>query len=60
MAKTPREIVVNIGYKSDGVIPANELRHNPNLKIGDVIELYVEKQKMQPVSWCYHIKKLVY
>lgn len=45
VAKTPREIVVNIGYKSDGVIPANELRHNPNLKIGDVIEVYVEKQE---------------
>lgn len=45
VAKTAREIVVNIGYKSDGVIPANELRHNPNLKIGDVIEVYVEKQE---------------
>ena len=45
VAITPREIVVNIGYKSDGVIPANELRHNPNLKIGDVIEVYVEKQE---------------
>jgi len=45
VAITPREIVVNIGYKSDGVIPANELRHNPNLKIGDVIEVYVESQE---------------
>lgn len=40
-----REIFVNIGYKSDGVIPANELRYNPNLKIGDVIEVYVESQE---------------
>lgn len=45
VAKTPREIVVNIGYKSDGIIPANELRYNPNLKIGEVIEVYVEKQE---------------
>ncbi|NLL29155.1 MAG: 30S ribosomal protein S1 [Bacteroidales bacterium] len=40
-----REIFVNIGYKSDGVIPANELRYNPDLKIGDVIEVYVESQE---------------
>ncbi len=45
VAITPREIVVNIGYKSDGIIPANELRHNPNLKTGDVIEVYIEKQE---------------
>lgn len=40
-----REIVVNIGFKSDGVISANELRYNPNLKIGDTIEVYVESQE---------------
>ncbi|NLK56106.1 MAG: 30S ribosomal protein S1 [Bacteroidales bacterium] len=45
VAITPREVVVNIGYKSDGIIPSNELRHNPNLKIGDTIEVYVEKQE---------------
>ncbi len=45
VAITPREVVVNIGYKSDGIIPFNELRHNPNLKIGDIIEVYVEKQE---------------
>ncbi len=40
-----REIVVNIGFKSDGVIPAAELRYNPDLKIGDSIEVYVESQE---------------
>lgn len=40
-----REIVVNIGFKSDGVISANELRYNQNLKIGDAIEVYVESQE---------------
>ena len=40
-----REIVVNIGFKSDGVISASELRYNPNLKIGDEIEVYVENQE---------------
>lgn len=40
-----REIVVNIGFKSDGVISANELRYNPDIKIGDTIEVYVENQE---------------
>ncbi len=40
-----REIVVNIGFKSDGVIPAAELRYNQNLKHGDTIEVYVESQE---------------
>lgn len=40
-----REIVVNIGFKSDGVISASELRYNPDLKIGDEIEVYVESQE---------------
>ncbi|MDP2423390.1 MAG: 30S ribosomal protein S1 [Bacteroidales bacterium] len=40
-----REIVVNIGFKSDGVIPVNESRYNPDLKVGDTIEVYVESQE---------------
>ncbi len=40
-----REVVVNIGFKSDGVINASELRYNPDLKIGDEIEVYVENQE---------------
>ncbi len=37
-----KEVVVNIGYKSDGIIPATEFRYNPDLKEGDVVEVYVE------------------
>ena len=37
-----KEVVVNIGYKSDGIIPAAEFRYNPELKEGDVVEVYVE------------------
>ena len=37
-----REVVVNIGYKSEGVINSNEFRYNPELAIGDTVEVYVE------------------
>ena len=37
-----REVVVNIGYKSEGVIPSTEFRYNPNLAVGDKVEVYVE------------------
>ena len=40
-----REVVVNIGYKSDGVVSMNEFRYNPDLKIGDEIEVYIESQE---------------
>ena len=40
-----REVVVNIGYKSDGIIPVNEFRYNPDLKVGDTVEGYVENQE---------------
>ena len=40
-----REVVINIGYKSDGVIPFNEFRYNPELKIGDKVDIYVESQE---------------
>ncbi len=45
VAINSREIVVNIGYKSDGLIAASELRYNTKLKIGDKIEVYVENQE---------------
>ncbi|MCR4964536.1 MAG: 30S ribosomal protein S1 [Bacteroidales bacterium] len=45
VAINSREVVVNIGFKSDGVINASELRYNPDLKIGDEIEVYVESQE---------------
>ena len=37
-----REVVVNVGYKSDGIVPMNEFRYNPDLKIGDEVEVYIE------------------
>ncbi len=40
-----REVVVNIGYKSDGVVPATEFRYNPDLKVGDQVEVYIESQE---------------
>ena len=40
-----KEVIVNIGYKSDGIIPASEFRYNPDLKVGDVVEVYVENQE---------------
>lgn len=40
-----REVVINIGYKSEGVVSLNEFRYNPDLKIGDKVEVYVESQE---------------
>ena len=40
-----KEVIVNIGYKSDGIIAASEFRYNPDLKIGDKVEVYVENQE---------------
>ncbi len=40
-----KEVVVNIGYKSDGIIPASEFRYDPDLKVGDKVEVYVESQE---------------
>ncbi len=42
---TNREVIVNIGFKSDGVIQINEFRYNPELKIGDKVEVYIENQE---------------
>ena len=42
---TKREVTVNIGTKSDGIIPVSEFRYNPELKVGDVVEVYVENQE---------------
>ncbi len=42
IAVDKKEVVVNIGYKSDGIIPAAEFRYNPDLKEGDIVEVYVE------------------
>lgn len=40
-----REVVVNIGFKSDGVIPVAEFRYNPDLKVGDTVEVFIENQE---------------
>src|SRR5574344_2899288 len=40
-----KEVIVNIGYKSDGIIAASEFRYNPDLKVGDTVEVYVENQE---------------
>ena len=40
-----KEVIVNIGYKSDGIIAASEFRYNPDLKVGDKVEVYVENQE---------------
>src|SRR6476620_4485645 len=42
VAKNNREVGVNIGYKSDGVVPLSEFRYNPDLKVGDTIEVFVD------------------
>ena len=45
IAADKKEVIVNIGYKSDGIIPASEFRYNPDLKVGDKVEVYVESQE---------------
>lgn len=45
IAMNKREVVVNIGYKTDGVIPASEFRYNPDLKVGDDVDVYIVSQE---------------
>ena len=45
IAMNKREVVINIGYKSEGIVSLNEFRYNPNLKIGDTVEVYVESSE---------------
>lgn len=42
---TKREVVVNVGFKSEGVVPVSEFRYNPDLKVGDEVEVFVENQE---------------
>ena len=44
-AMNKREVVVNIGFKSDGIIPMSEFRYNPDLKVGDEVEVFIENQE---------------
>lgn len=45
IAMNKREVVINIGYKSEGVVSLNEFRYNPELQVGDTVEVYVEIQE---------------
>ena len=45
VAKNEKEVLVRIGYKSDGVVQLNEFRYNPNLSVGDKVEVYIDKQE---------------
>ncbi|MGQ1891536.1 30S ribosomal protein S1 [Thermophagus sp. OGC60D27] len=45
IAMNKREVVINIGFKSDGIVSRNEFRYNPDLKVGDPVEVYVESQE---------------
>ncbi|WP_016778902.1 30S ribosomal protein S1 [Anaerophaga thermohalophila] len=45
IAMNKREVVINIGFKSDGIVSRNEFRYNPDLKVGDKVEVYVESQE---------------
>ncbi|WP_044173035.1 30S ribosomal protein S1 [Flectobacillus major] len=42
---TDREVILNIGFKSDGMVPTSEFRDMPELKVGDVVDVYVENQE---------------
>ena len=45
ISMSKREVVINIGYKSEGVVSLNEFRYNPELAPGDTVEVYVENQE---------------
>lgn len=45
IAVTKKEVIINVGYKSEGVIPASEFRYNADLKAGDVVDVFVECQE---------------
>ena len=45
MSINKREVVVNVGFKSDGIVPATEFRYNPDLKVGDKVEVFIESQE---------------
>jgi small subunit ribosomal protein S1 len=57
IAMNKREVVVNIGYKSEGVVSLNEFRYNPNLKVGDKVEVYVESQEDKTGQLLLSIRK---
>ena len=54
---TKREVLINIGYKSEGVVSMNEFRYNPDLKVGDKVEVYVESTEDKKGQLCLSHKK---
>ncbi len=54
---TKREVLINIGYKSEGVVSMNEFRYNPDLKVGDNVEVYVESTEDKKGQLCLSHKK---
>ena len=57
---TDREVIVNINYKSDGIISRNEFRYNEDLKVGDTVEVLVEKKEDNKGQLYFLTKKHVY
>lgn len=51
-----REVVINIGYKSEGVVSFNEFRYNPELKAGDIVEVYVESKEDKRGNWYFRTR----
>lgn len=45
IAVSKKEVIINVGYKSEGVVPASEFRYNAELKAGDVVDVFVECQE---------------
>jgi small subunit ribosomal protein S1 len=45
IAVSKKEVIINVGYKSEGVVPASEFRYNPELKVGDAVDVFVECQE---------------
>jgi small subunit ribosomal protein S1 len=52
-----RDVILNIGFKSDGLVPLAEFKDMPNLKIGDEVDLFIEEREMRWVSSCCHAAK---
>ncbi len=57
VSKTKKEVVVNIGYKSEGVITASEFRYNPELAVNDTVEVYVENTEDKSGQLIYLTRK---
>jgi hypothetical protein len=54
---TSREVVINIGYKSEGVVSLNEFRYNPTSRLVIKLRYMLKARKIKRVSWFYRIRK---